>query len=349
MVRWIIVGVPLAVIAALIAAYVTVSSLHPVQKTITTQATISTPVPAPREYIHTVKDIPVLAWHQVIAGTADNTAEDIIWNFNKDCKPTALVCNSKSNVETVSVTQLTNELAYLKRSGYQSITAAQYDNWVAGKKIPLPAKPILLTVDDGTLNSYVDVTPVLQKYGFNMVTFIVSQFADGAAADEQPYAGWNATWAQLKALPTAQWSFAFHAGARGHNVTFPNNPGCTYFYPCQLPDETDAAYQQRVSSEITIGRAVEESQLGSRFNTQMWAVPWNDLAVEKDLPTSGPDPKVWLAKWAATQFPVIFVQDPLTNGFEHERYRLEVQGTWSETTFEFNLNDNIHDGFFNRP
>src|SRR6202042_497423 len=95
---------------------------------------------------------------------------------------------------------------------------------------------------------------------------------------KQPYAGWDATWAQLRALPAAQWSFAFHAGARGHNVTFPQNTGCTFFYPCQLPTETDAAYEARVTGEITAGRLAVSAGLGSRVNTTMWAVPWNDLA-----------------------------------------------------------------------
>ena len=345
--RWIIIGIPLSVVAALTAAYITVSTLHPSPSSASDfGAVTSQVVPVPREYVHAVDDIPVLAWHQVIAGTATTTAEDVIWDFNRDCAPTALVCNAAGNDETVSITQLTSELSYLKAAGYQSITAAQYDAWVAGKKIALPAKPVLLTVDDGTLNSYVGVTPVLRELGFNVVTFIVSQFASGATAGKQPYAGWNATWSQLMALPAAQWSFAFHAGARGHNVTFPDNGSCTYFYPCQLPSETDAVYQQRVSSEVNAGRAVEESQLGARLNTEMWAVPWNDLAVEKNQPTSGTDPKAWLAKWAATQFPVIFIQDPHRNGKLNERYRLEVHGTWSEAAFESNFNNNIKDGFF---
>jgi hypothetical protein len=343
-VRRLIIGVPLTAVLILAATFMIVSHLRPAQAV--AQKAKTAPV---RLYVHAVRDIPVLAWHQIIAGVPHTAAEDVIWNYGHDCKPTAAVCDAKnSNDETVSVTQFAAELAYLKKSGYQSVTAAQYQAWAARKSVTLPARPILLTVDDGTLNSYVGTTPVLRKYGFNVVTFIVSQFAGGAAAGKEPYVGWNATWAQLLALPAAQWSFAFHAGGRGHNVTFPGNPGCTFYYPCQLPTETDAAYQARVSGEITTGRKVEKQHLGSRLNTAMWAVPWNDLANQANMPTSGSDPGRWLAKWAASQFPLIFIQDPPHNGYLHERYRLEVHGTWSEAQFQEQFASNVQGGFFDQ-
>lgn len=342
--RRLIIGVPLTVVLFLVAGFTIVSHFHPAPPLAHKAKTV-----AVRLYMHAVRDIPVLAWHQIIAGVPHTAAEDVVWNYGHDCKPTAAVCDAKNgNDETVSVTQFAAELAYLKKSGYQSVTAAQYQAWAARKSVALPAKPILLTVDDGTLNSYTGTTPVLRKYGFNVVTFIVSQFANGATANKEPYAGWDATWSQLLALPPAQWSFAFHAGARGHNVTFPDNRGCTYYYPCQLPTETAAVYQARVSGEITTGRKVEKAHLGSRLNTSMWAVPWNDLANQANMPTSGSDPSRWLAKWAASQFPVIFIQDPPHNGYLHERYRLEVHGTWSEASFQARLTGNVAHGFFNQ-
>jgi hypothetical protein len=307
---------------------------------------VTVTVPYVRTYVRKVARIPVLAWHQVIGGVAATPAEDVIWNFGRDCKPSAAVCDAPGNPETVSLAQLGAELGWLKQQGYHSITAAQYYAWDEGKRVALPSRPILLTIDDGTLNSYVNVTAVLQEYGYSMVAFIVSQFADGAAANQEPYAGWDATWAQLKALPAAQWSFAFHAGAHGHNVTFPDNPGCTYYYPCQLPGETTAQYEQRVSGEISAGRRAEMAELGARFDTDMWAVPWNDLGNQPNLPSEG-TAGTWLASWAATRFPVIFIQDPLHNGKQHERYRLEIQGTWSLKTFKNNFLSNARDGFFN--
>ena len=312
---------------------------------VSTAVTPRVTVPPAKVYVHDVPSIPVLAWHQVIGGHARTPAQDQIWNYNKDCAPAAAVCDVADNDETVSLAQMARLFAWLRSQGYQSVTATQYHAWVTGQKVALPARPVLLTVDDGTLNSYVSVTDLLAQHGFSMVTFIVTQFADGATTGKQPYAGWNATWEQLLALPEKQWSFAFHAGAAGHDVAFPRNPGCTYYYPSQLPSESTLAYQRRVASEITTGRDRAAAMLGSRMNDTMWAVPWNDLA-QPGQPASGTDPGKWLAAWAATQFPVIFLQDPHRNGVLHERYRLEVQGTWDEATFQYYLDGNAGHGFF---
>ena len=43
--------------------------------------------PLPPEFLHRPGSIPVLAWHQVVGGVARTSAEDVIWNYNKDCEP----------------------------------------------------------------------------------------------------------------------------------------------------------------------------------------------------------------------------------------------------------------------
>ena len=101
--------------------------------------------------IHKVRYIPALAWHQVVGGVARTPAQDVIWDYNKDCEPTAAVCDAPINDETVSLAQLNAQLSWLKAQGYASITADQYHGWVSGASVPLPAKPVLLTIDDGTL------------------------------------------------------------------------------------------------------------------------------------------------------------------------------------------------------
>lgn len=301
--------------------------------------------PAP-VFLHDVPYIPVIAWHQVIAGVAATPAQDQIWDYNRECAPTATECDSSYNVESVSATQLDDAFTWLRSQGYSSITVDQYLKWVTGQPVALPERPILLTTDDGTVNECAGVTPLLQRHGYNFVMFIVTQFADGATANQEPYAGWNLSWQQLHELPAAQWSYGFHAGANGHDPTYPHNPGSTYFYPTQLPTETAVQYQRRVFDEIYDGRAQLLSQLGSRATNTMWAVPWNDLA-QPGQPTSGATPKAWLPSFASQQFTVVFLQDPSRNGVNHERYRLEAQGAWTLADFQSNFLGNIQNGFFN--
>lgn len=334
--------------ASLIAACSSLNQPAPTQSPLPPGTTETAPAPKPvASSVHKVPFIPVIAWHQVIGGVATTAAENQIWNYNKDCAPTAPVCDAYNNPETVSRTQLGDALGWLHSQGYASITAEAYLKWVTGEQVSLPDNPILLTTDDGTINECAGATPLLQQYGYSMLMFVVTQFADGATANKEPYAGWNLSWQQLHDLPAEQWSYAFHAGPVGHNVAFPSNPGCTYYYPSQLPTETPLAYQQRVAGEITSGRSTLRQQLGARMNDAMWAVPWNDLA-QPGQPTSGQTPAAWLPGWAQTQFPVIFLQDPKRNGVLNERYRLEAQGTWTLADFQNNFLGNIQNGFFNR-
>ena len=274
-------------------------------------------------------NIPVLAYHQLDSG----------------CGPAADTCNIPGQPVSYSLStrQFTSEMSYLHTHGYHSITAFQYAAWVQRKPQALPAQPVLITVDDGIGNFFTNSTPILQKYGFNAVAFIVTGFADGATAGVKPYAGWDATWAQLAALPPGVWSFGFHAGIDGHTAR--GARGCTLYYPCQLPTESAAQYETRVSGEITAGRRELAARLPGRVNDQLWAVPWDDLAQPGD-PTSGATPARWLPAWAADQFPAVFLQDANRNGTQHERYRLEVHGDMTGTMFEHALTADTAAGEF---
>jgi peptidoglycan/xylan/chitin deacetylase (PgdA/CDA1 family) len=67
------------------------------------------------------------------------------------------------------------QMQYLKDHGITPISMGQLkDYWFYGK--PLPAKPVLLTFDDGDRSIYEVAFPVLRKYGFPGVLFIYTDF-----------------------------------------------------------------------------------------------------------------------------------------------------------------------------
>lgn len=261
-----------------------------------------------------ITSIPVLSWHQMDNG----------------CKATATQCTSPVYSETnVTQRQFYNELSWLYTNGYRTITTEQYVAWATGKSVMLPAKPVLLTVDDGIANFYAGATPVLKHFGFTMVSMVVSGFAQGAQDGVRQDKGWDATWTQLASLPSGTWEFAFHAGPQGHLRSATGS--CPYFYPCQRPDESASAYEARVTKDIGAGIAAEQSELGSRVDTKMWAVPFNDLAQAPDEPQSGPTPQRWLDNYAAQRFAVVFVDGYTSRSNQH--YRYEVHGTDSTAFF----------------
>ena len=164
-----------------------------------------------------IGSIPVISWHQMDNG----------------CVPTAALCASPEYAGTnVTQRQFYDEISWLYTHGYRTITAGQYVAWATGQDLLLPAKPVLLTVDDGIANFYAGATPVLRHFGYTMVSMVVSGFAQGAQDKVRQYVGWDASWTQLRNLPSDVWEFAFHAGPEGHST---DDATCAYFYPCQRP------------------------------------------------------------------------------------------------------------------
>ncbi len=64
------------------------------------------------------------------------------------------------------------EMAYLKTKGYKTLTLDQYIDQVKTGKNP-SQKSVLLTIDDGYLDAYTTVFPILKEYGFVATFFIV--------------------------------------------------------------------------------------------------------------------------------------------------------------------------------
>jgi peptidoglycan/xylan/chitin deacetylase (PgdA/CDA1 family) len=66
-------------------------------------------------------------------------------------------------------------LSTLKSYGYQTITFADLLNHLDKGK-PLPAKPIIITSDDGYQNTYAYAFPILKKYGYKMTIFLITSY-----------------------------------------------------------------------------------------------------------------------------------------------------------------------------
>jgi hypothetical protein len=287
--------------------------------------------------------IPVLTWHEL----------------NNGCLPSAIICNA-ADPESVSTTQLTNQLSYLAAQGYHTVTAAQYRAWETGQAPPLPSNPVLLVADNGIYNLLSGAQSILAADGFTMSVAVVTGFADGASGtcpnptyepgcpvDNQ---NWAATWSQLSNLSPSVYNFIFEAGSAGHFVqTYV--PNCTQFYACEVPGETTAAYESRVTSEISAGQDEELSKLGSRYTPGLWVVPYSDDAYtacpeSSCTPQNSTGPPGWLTSWTAANFPVAFVEDSFRNGLQNERFRIDVQGWMTESEFESTLTADLAAGAF---
>jgi peptidoglycan/xylan/chitin deacetylase (PgdA/CDA1 family) len=78
---------------------------------------------------------------------------------------------------TVSPTDFEAMLKYLRDNGYHSITAKDLW-WSLDQTAPLPAKPVMLTFDDGYADAYGVVLPLLKAYGMTGVFFVTVNLVD---------------------------------------------------------------------------------------------------------------------------------------------------------------------------
>ena len=96
----------------------------------------------------------------------------------------------------VTPAQFELQVQSLAAGGFQSITPANLRQAVL-HGAPLPARPIIITIDDGHENAYVYAYPILEKYGFDAVIYVVANrlWSTGCLSAEQlielSEAGWE--------------------------------------------------------------------------------------------------------------------------------------------------------------
>lgn len=101
--------------------------------------------------------------------------------------------------------QFEAQMSYLREEGYETITLDQlYKAFYEGGV--LPAKPVVITFDDGYLDNYTNAFPILKRYGFTASVFMVSGYIGGEGF---------MSWPQLKELSANGWEI------EGHTVNHP--------------------------------------------------------------------------------------------------------------------------------
>lgn len=113
-----------------------------------------------------------------------------------------MIGDQQGNAAIMSEANLRMQMNYLRDHGYHPITMQELYDYVT-KGAPLPEKPVCITFDDGYLDSYTIVYPLMKEYGFPWTLFVITDDVG------QPYN--RMTWAQLKEM------------ADSHTVTISNH------------------------------------------------------------------------------------------------------------------------------
>ncbi|WP_242918182.1 polysaccharide deacetylase family protein [Pontibacter liquoris] len=120
-----------------------------------TQATLTaeTGMPADAATILARQQVPILCYHQIRDWRSSDSkqAKDYI----------------------VPVARFEEQIKMLADSGYQTILPDQLLDYLNNGR-PLPPKPVMLTFDDTVLDQYTTALPVLEKYGYKGVFFVMT-------------------------------------------------------------------------------------------------------------------------------------------------------------------------------
>jgi peptidoglycan/xylan/chitin deacetylase (PgdA/CDA1 family) len=103
---------------------------------------------------------------------------------------------------TVSPAAFRQHVEHLRGNGYTAISLYDLHNaLVSGAE--LPPRPVALTFDDGYIDHYVHVFPILREFGFTGTFFVITGRADRAHPDYM-------TWAQITEMAQAGMSMEAH-------------------------------------------------------------------------------------------------------------------------------------------
>lgn len=76
------------------------------------------------------------------------------------------------NFHSVSPERFESQLRHLQRNGYRTLSANELVA-VLNRETPVPDRAVLLTFDDGTLTLWSVAFPLLKRYGFKAVAFVI--------------------------------------------------------------------------------------------------------------------------------------------------------------------------------
>lgn len=99
---------------------------------------------------------------------------------NKDSIPVLLYhrIGYTSNALTVTPENLSMDLVELRQNGYKTISLDTFEDYLQGKEIQLPLKPILITFDDSYQDNYDNAFPILKQNNDIATFFIITGFID---------------------------------------------------------------------------------------------------------------------------------------------------------------------------
>ncbi len=168
---------------------------------------------------------------------------------------------------TITPERFESQIKWLKDNGYTVIPLKQLVGYLQGKNVTLPAKPIVITADDGWKSDYTYMYPIARKYNIPITLFIYP----GTISE-----GKNAlTWDQLKELmKTGLFD------VQSHTFSHPN-------FKQAKKHMSPETYERFVHKELFDSKKVLEDKLGVHIDYLAWPFGIYDNYLEQQAAKAG--------------------------------------------------------------
>lgn len=159
------------------------------------------------------------------------------------------------------------QLKWLKENGFTVISLKEAVEFLEGKRNSLPAKPIVITADDGWESAYTYLYPLAKKYNIPVTLFVYPETIS---------AGKHAmTWEELRKL---EQTGLFNVQA--HTLSHPN-------FKHERRNRSAASYAKFVTAELVNSKRILEENMGHPIEFLAWPFGIYDSYLEEQASKAG--------------------------------------------------------------
>lgn len=174
---------------------------------------------------------------------------------------------------TTPAGQFERQLRFLAEHDYRSLGLDELLA-IAEGRTPLPERAVVLTFDDGDRSVYTIAWPLLKKYGFKGVLFIVDGWVDGGAPPELNVM----SWAEIRELAA---SGDFEVQSHSHSLHYKTWHEDAYYAVAEVVDwQGDPAGLERLAADLRRSRSTLAEHLGEAPRYLAW--PYGSATARTD-------------------------------------------------------------------
>lgn len=168
---------------------------------------------------------------------------------------------------TITPQKFEANLTLLKNNGFTVIPLKEAVDYLQGQPVTLPAKPVVITVDDGWESVYTYMYPIIKKFNIPVTLFIYPE----SISSGKHYL----TWEQLKELKNTGLF-----DIESHTYSHPN-------FKVEQRKLSSSAYDRFVHKELFNSKKILDEKLGINVTLLAWPFGIYNAYLEKEAIKAG--------------------------------------------------------------